>query len=299
MISEWMDKLEERPSPPPKLYKYVVPARTDVLIGSSIRFTPLLNTNDTFEVRQTFDLVAGDKMRALFEEQLEEVDPQEQLDEALAEMPLAGLVPGLREALSNPDFLAALKSTTGAIVRDRIIPGMNSPEWIERLLDQLASKHICLSLSERWDCSPMWAHYAQNSEGFVIEFDTSSPFFRVGEAKDRQGLQKVSYFDGRVGEVLDDPYVALISKQKDWEYEREWRLYVPPETSATVLQAGDQEIRLVSFPKAAVTKVIVGVRSSGVLIDSLRSLVRDEYPHAALVRLSADRRTATYEQTPL
>ena len=91
-ISTDLERLDEqRPVPPPTLYKYVIPDRVDVLKSASIRFTPPLNTNDIFEVRQTFDLIAGPMLPAFFKEVTPEVDFEESLRNALHEMGLGGL----------------------------------------------------------------------------------------------------------------------------------------------------------------------------------------------------------------
>ena len=43
---------------------------------------------------------------------------------------------------------------------------------IDRLLENLGNRLVCLSLTEKMDISPMWAHYADNSRGFVIAMAT-------------------------------------------------------------------------------------------------------------------------------
>jgi len=79
-----LERLEaERPKPPPVLYKYMNDQRLDVLKCGRIRFTPPLNANDIFEVRQTFDLLAGPKMQEFFREASTDVDFDESLRRAL------------------------------------------------------------------------------------------------------------------------------------------------------------------------------------------------------------------------
>ncbi|TZG36532.1 hypothetical protein [Agrobacterium sp. B1(2019)] len=49
--------------PPPTLYKYMVAERIDgVLEQGMVRFTHLLDTNDSFEVQKTFRRFAGPKL---------------------------------------------------------------------------------------------------------------------------------------------------------------------------------------------------------------------------------------------
>lgn len=47
-----LDDFDNPPSQPRYLYKYLSAERVgNVLEGGTVRFTPLMNTNDTFEVR--------------------------------------------------------------------------------------------------------------------------------------------------------------------------------------------------------------------------------------------------------
>jgi hypothetical protein len=293
---------EERPAPPPLLYKYVIPPRVDVLENAEIRFTPPLNTNDIFEVRQTFDLVAGPKMVAFFKQLEPQVDIEEPLRKALDELGLTRMTNEQAKALVQETGGGDLEATTRSLLSpmlDRLLSLMNEPEKIDQLLDRIASKHLLLSLTERTDSSPMWAHYAGNSAGFVIAFDTSSEFFRRGEDHERQALHKVKYFDGRVPEMMDDPFSVFVSKQADWAYEREWRLYVDRDQATRVLHVNDDEIHLGSFPRDAVQRVILGMRASDALAEQLDAILTASYPHCELTRMHADRTTASLIELPV
>lgn len=300
-LDQELEELQRRrPTPPPFLFKYVSPDRDDVLTNARIRFTPPLNTNDIFEVRQTFDLVMGPKMHQYFKELSKEVDLDEAFDEALADTPLAGLsADQAKEFISEfvgADSVTLLRGLLGEVI-DQMPAYMNAPENIDRLLKRLASNLLLLSLSERFDSSPMWAHYAANSAGFVIAFNTRSEFFRRGHRSELQGLHKVEYFDGRVPEIIDSPYAALVSKQAAWAYEHEWRLYAKAGDVTQVLKGSEEDIHLISFPREAVERVILGVRASHELEHNLRRIL-DDYSGVSLMRLKADRSTAELIEEP-
>lgn len=296
------EEFDDRPIPPRTVYKYVVPERVDVLANACIRFTPPLNTNDIFEVRQTFDLLAGPKMQELFREAAAETDYGAAVASVMKDLDLSVLPPSARQALvemmHGSGMQAAVSSITGGLVENTVLPAMNDPAAIDSLLERVAGNLICLSLTERADSSPMWAHYAANSSGFVIAFHTSNPFFRRGESGERQGLQKITYFDGRISELMDDPYAALISKQADWAYEREWRLYVKTDMTDQILKAGEEDIHLVRFPRDAVQRVILGVRASETVEAQIRAILERDYPQVLLVRAKPDRSTATLSEVP-
>lgn len=291
------DQDDNRPLPPAIVYKYVAAERIDVLRNGSIRFTPPLNTNDIFEVRQTFELLAGPKMRELFVQQAAAIDINNTLVDAMEDTPLAGMSPDelkqLFKEATGGDLEASLQGMLSIMLNDTVFPNMNSPKAIDDLLTKLGSDLICLSLTERFDSSPMWAHYAGNSTGFVIAFKTDNNFFRRGNAGERQGLQKITYFDGQIAEVMDDVYAALMSKQEDWAYEREWRLYVKAGQASRTLAVHADTIHLVDFPRQAVQRVILGLRASGQLEAEMQNLLAEHYPYAQLTRVQADRGIAS------
>lgn len=291
-----------RPAPPSTLFKYLHPDRLDVLTQGFIRFTPPLNTNDIFEVRQTFDLFAGPKMKELFEIENQSIDIDELLNEQLVQSGLPFSLAEVKSFISNlygMDASSFAQVAMKEILAETIYPMMNSPKVIDELLERLGSRQLCLSLTEKMDSSPMWAHYADNSKGFVIALDTDKSFFKRGDNDERQGLHKVAYFDGRIAEMIDSPYDALISKQADWAYEREWRLYTKAEDADRVISNDDDEIHLVAFPTDVVNRVILGVRSSSSLEENLKTIVRDRLPNAQLTRLVADRASTSLVETPV
>lgn len=299
---EELEEIERRRhQPPPLLFKYVIPERLDVLEHAQIRFSPPLNTNDIFEVRQAFDLLMGPKMQGLLKELATEVDIDGAIREALDDSPVAFL---------NVDQAKSLFSTFGGGGAENLMRGLlddfidhmpaqlNAQNTLDKLLDRVAGNQLLLSLSEKPDSSPMWAHYAANSSGFVLAFDTSSDFFRRGERHEMQGLHKVEYFDGRVSEIVENPYAALISKMSDWSYEHEWRLYAKIDESSDVREVNGASIHLVRFPREAVQRVILGLRASQQIEEDVRSVLESEFSGVPLMRLEANRSTATLTEIP-
>ncbi|WP_427453592.1 DUF2971 domain-containing protein [Litorimonas sp. WD9-15] len=117
--------------------------------------------------------------------------------------------------------------------------------------------------------TPMWAHYADNHTGFVLEFDTEalkdwSSEFRLEDviyqeaANDKlNGLLELaagtkkprhSYF------LLNAAiHTAYFTKLKEWSYERETRLVADPEAIETI---GGHQILFI--PTDLITAIIVG-----------------------------------------
>ena len=65
----------------------------------------------------------------------------------------------------------------------------------------------------------MWGHHANNHRGFVVAFDTSHRWFSTRKDGQKNRLQRVKYFDGKLDEPLNDIQAAFISKLTDWSDE--------------------------------------------------------------------------------
>ena len=121
---------------------------------------------------------------------------------------------------------------------------------------------IC-SFSERVDSVVMWGHYADNHQGFCLEYDVKD--FPPGDVR-RRILYPVIYsdqlFDATEYILQSMRYgdfnnlfgaMAAIHKSPDWAYEKEWRFVIPmgdscqgknyamPQPSALYLGARIQE----------------------------------------------------------
>jgi len=128
---------------------------------------------------------------------------------------------------------------------------------------------------------PMWAHYAQNSKGFVIEFDEKKlsaifPESNFGDVDYRDaphdGLTDMLY---RASEIGKPRYVYLLqnwvfnsayyTKTTCWSYEQERRMVV-----------GEKEVReasqllLLDVPKECVKALISGPQTDAETISRLR-----------------------------
>jgi hypothetical protein len=119
---------------------------------------------------------------------------------------------------------------------------------------------------------PMWAHYAQNLSGFVIEFSEDELARGISEST----FDDVTYSDSpksELSEMLYRAYVigkfryayflqrgvlhtAYFTKASCWSYEQERRLVVP--TSATPQEG---QLTLLDVPCSCITSVIAGPRA--------------------------------------
>lgn len=117
-----------------------------------------------------------------------------------------------------------------------------------------------LSLTERPDNLLMWAHYAGEHSGFLIEFDPGHVFFDQRSAEEQLDccLQPITYSDTRPAVGWKGYVLALLTKSPQWAYEQEWRMVLPLERSARQLAGGS--VHLFEFPVEAIRGLVLGCR---------------------------------------
>lgn len=294
---------------PTVLYKYLSAERIEsVLVGRTIRFTPIINTNDTFEVRSTFHKLAGPKMLALFSTELDNILSDQSMHDLTAqilrETGLESLLPEWTLNFANRYHGGHLKERMRAfmqaVIDESIVPNFNDPKNINNLIDRLGHRLLCLSLSERADCAPMWAHYADNHRGFIVAFNTEHEWFHRRKSGAKARLQKVSYFDGKVEEALSDPMKAFVSKLTDWSWEREWRLYIERDDPELNIVGDENEfIHLLEFPRDLVHRIIIGAKASEKTVERIKTITSTHYPQASLLRAAPNRQTHSYDEIPV
>ncbi|MBQ4327587.1 MAG: DUF2971 domain-containing protein [Clostridia bacterium] len=108
---------------------------------------------------------------------------------------------------------------------------MNADGEIRDFTDVLKSHQdkfkdcFCIAcFSEKLDLMTMWAHYASNHTGYVIEYDLT----KLTSAQSKN-LYKMAYFsreqlENAVFSTHRLPIFNLIHKDAEWDYEKEWRM---------------------------------------------------------------------------
>lgn len=241
------------------LYKYACPARVDVLRERRIRFTNPTAFNDPFECRPYF--------RSVLEPGV--------LDE----------VCDLRDPVSNLRDEAATRRFKETMTG--ILESSESRDWAQRGKSQ---NLVLLSLAERPDNLLMWAHYAQQHEGFVFGFDIEHPSLANRKDGVRRYVSNVTYARERPARTaLIDLSVEqfLATKNNDWTYEQEWRLF-DGVVNADATSA-DGRVLLFNVSPAAVRQVIIGCRAATSTEDAVREVLNQaDYEHVRLERVVPD-----------
>ena len=239
---------------PTHLYKYVSRHRLSILNDGLIRFTQPHALNDPFEIRPVIAGLISDRDRAV-------------RLEAAVRTELAPFVVGLDKNRVDTIVERAVREIGANIgpFLDRAIDG--ALVVADAKMSEGANRAFgVLSLSENPKSSLMWAHYAENYEGMVLQFDTGSEFFQlpVGIHEDFGGIRKVVYAEGRpVFDFGTDgiPSIEfLYTKPREWSYEAEWRMLRP----LSYASKSDERrgIYLYTIPPNALTAVILGFRAT-------------------------------------
>lgn len=132
------------------------------------------------------------------------------------------------------------------LLSQKLYPEHNDAvEDVQRLIDEMDSKLtekmknlflvgcLCTSYKNRL----MWSHYADSHKGFCIEYDFSEPEVEILSklplpvfySENRPLVPWKAAIDNSV-ENMEEAYaeimMGLLTKDKEWEYENEWRILI-------------------------------------------------------------------------
>jgi hypothetical protein len=171
------------------LYKYVAPHLwRNILADGFIRFTQPSAFNDPFEMQPYFECLDEEaELRKGIQNFINDNSVKDFLEVGLQVAYME--IPNEVKTLISFDKFKSIAEY--GLKRDK----REIEEAVELVINMMSNKNgqltadvrnqfLCvhsiigvLSLSEKRDNLLMWAHYAQNHEGFVIEFDESHDFF--------------------------------------------------------------------------------------------------------------------------
>jgi hypothetical protein len=223
------------------LYKYLSPARLDVIERLKIRFTQPAQLNDPFETEFLIDadteLDCNDIIETLSEEVLCETDEDRvELARAKAE---------LREWAKE----------------------MSAPHVVGRRLAEFLNRaQGVLSLSRTNSSLLMWAHYGDSHRGYLLGLDETHPFFHklngYGQPTDPRNViytsrRTVAKARGR------DFHDMLCYKSLEWAYEEEVRVLTTFKQNGPNFENNKlDEVHLFNLPKECIKEIYIGANAS-------------------------------------
>ncbi len=134
----------------------------------------------------------------------------------------------------------------------------------------------------------MWANYAENHAGCLLEFshipELSTPLqearpvsYSIGPPHMGSGVDMILYNSAELrGKTID---AVCFAKRKEWEYEQEWRVVTWRSNEPDQLY-GDYPF----FPRELVA-ITFGLKMAEESVADLTALVRAGYPHASINRI--------------
>ncbi len=262
------------------LFKYVHPDRLDVLRDRQLRFTQPGALNDPFELRPRFESLISESegLKGLaatpndFEPMLRHAYSMLS-EEQRSLLPYERAVAFFNAVVSTPEAKASISTSLVEYLRS-----LNdaAPRLREQLYEVLNAHVGILSLSEVPDDVLMWAHYADNHRGMVLDFDEQHAFFtgRRSATDEFFHLRKVVYGDLALARSLStvNRDAFLISKGQQWAYEREWRMLAPLKDATRSISVSNDSVHLFGFPAQALLSVTLGARATTELESAVSTL---------------------------
>jgi hypothetical protein len=226
-------------STPSTFFKFVSFERRDVIENGNIRFAPIGEFNDPFELEPVITPISRHFLKycaSLTKREIQEIQfTNEDLDYSSTRENLTGFY---KEKYKDK-------------VQNYGILSLSSNSHINSLL--------AMSFLEKKDPREnilMWSHYADSHRGFVIEFDKDF----ISEAE----LHKVRYSNERdllTFEDIDDNdfHKVFYKKSEEWAYEQEYRAVLPLNKADDVK---DNKYHLFKFRKKSVRSITFGCAMS-------------------------------------
>lgn len=248
-----------------KLYKYISSESALLnIIKGSIKFATLDTLNDPTELlpniyeSELIKSLKNKRSRGYTQQDLIDLKKQESLFQLLSPETMV---------IKAPQTIEAANSILGLAVYDNLD---YLKEMFEKTIEIMALRCGIFCVSKRFNSLPMWAHYANNAEGYVIEFENLQNVFLGDKTGILNEVKDVTYKLNRTGINFESgTYKSLFfEKDKDWEYESEKRV-ITNLSSCSELNIGSDLIYTKQIDKSCITKVIFGWKVSDEIVKKL------------------------------
>ncbi|HEX6094791.1 MAG TPA: DUF2971 domain-containing protein [Thermoanaerobaculia bacterium] len=264
------------------LYKFIGdPRALASILKGAVKFTPISELNDPSELSPTLSTDAVEaSLERLRRDGYSDIDMvhlrrQERVLSRLAPRFMVVGVPSSRQDAT-------------AVIR---LPLYDYIPALEALLigaaEEISSKVGLFCLSRRYDSLPMWAHYARNAAGLVVEFRNLQKVFAGDDTGVLAQPIAVTYERERSGMTFDpQSHESLFfSKFEDWNYEQEIRVVMPLAECRRVSPAGGgTAMHLYDVPPDCVARVILGWNMPPDEIAAVHKLVTEINPSVEVLR---------------
>jgi Protein of unknown function (DUF2971) len=237
-----------------KLYKYI---SSDValnkIVSGDIKFATLGSLNDPTELLPK--IYESELIESLREKRSKGYTVDDLIDLKRQELLFDKLSPETM-VIKAPVTIEKANSIVNLPVYDNL-------DYLKKMftktVELMASRCGLFCVSTRYDSLPMWAHYANNAKGYVIEFDGLQNLYLGDGTGILNEITDVRYTQRRSGINFESgSYKSLFfEKNQDWTYECEKRIVVDL-ASCQKVTIGDEDIYIKGIQKTIISKVIFG-----------------------------------------
>lgn len=173
---------------------------------------------------------------------------------------------------------------------------------LQDLIDKIQQKTGIFCISTKVKNFPMWAHYANNGKGFVVEYDNLDELFTGDDSGILNKLIKIDYYDGKRPAVTLSPSdlkELFFSKHKDWSYECEYRVVKSLSECKLKTNVENKEKHFFKAqnvaPERYVKRIIVGWTGD---LEKIRNIVSKYNSKIPVVQAKVENGNIVIPQTP-
>jgi hypothetical protein len=237
-----------------RLYKYISSeVALKNIVDGKIKFATISSLNDPTELLPR--IYEDELLRSLHAKRDHGYNEDDLLDLQKQEALFRLLSPETM-VVSAPKSTESANALIGLPIYDNI-------DYLKKKFNQtvelMSSRCGIFCLSTCDNSLPMWAHYANNANGFVIEFQNLQDYFSGDNTGILNMVRGVDYKEIRTGVSFDSGSYSSIffEKDSDWSYEQGKRVVVELSSCEQLLVDGNL-IYFKNIDKNLISRVILG-----------------------------------------
>jgi hypothetical protein len=263
------------------LYKFIsdIDAVKNILAGN-VKFTPISELNDPSEMTPTLnDQDILDSLKHMQQHGYSECDMKFLRQQGNILRTLAPRFKAIPIPNNSVEANSIIKSSYYETHFDQI------KQLFMETSQEIVSKVGVLCLTNHYHCLPMWAHYANNSKGFVIEFINLDQPFKGDETGVLRQVRQITYNGEKCG-ITFEPRShenGFFSKYKDWSYEQEFRV-VMPLVDCEQQNINQVQVHIYKIPKNCINRIILGWQTSDEQTIEIKQQVKEINPAVEVCR---------------
>lgn len=264
------------------LYKYIArPEDVSHILEGRLKFTPPHELNDPSELTAAVDL---EELRASLERYRREGYSEDEVVLLTRQAAVIGrLAPGYGGPPPRDRSEASRRIHHQTFDNAALLVG-----FMDRLSATMADNSGVLCLTQTPDSQPMWAHYAANATGLVVEFKGLEAAFAGDDTQCLGEPLPVRYTRGQELMTFDPrTYDTLFfTKNSAWSYECEVRVVLPLLECERV-RSQTSSLYLRDVGRGHVQRIILGWRMPADRAAAIRQLVTGIDPSVEVVQATA------------